>query len=136
MFENGDRVKISRNDKDAIVLKTDGNSVLVYEVETGQMQTHSQHNLYNPTDSAYIVRQHADTWCSVRMGEYMFLLCVGAAGADDTNPSVLVMDMKKGVIVHKSDDEIINMIRETSDAYDDDYTDDQLMFDFTRNEYI
>ena len=87
------------------------------------------------TDDAYIVRRHKDTWCSVRMGRCMFLLCIGAASASCVNPSVLVMDMETGKIVFKSDDEIIGMIRETSEIPDG-ITDDAMMFDYARNEYI
>lgn len=134
--EIGDRVKLHRNENDAVVIDVDGELCTVYNRTQKEIQVISYNNLYNPVDAAYIVRQHADTWCSVRMRDYMFLLCIGAAGASDEKPSVLIMDMKKGRTVHKSDNEIINMIRETSDAYDEDYTDDQIMFDFTRNEYI
>ena len=93
-------------------------------------------------DKAEIIRTHEDTWCSVRMGDYMFLLCIGARGASDTKPSVIVVDMKfdlsnpnKARIVFKSDDEIIQMIRETSEV-DASISDDDLMYDFARNEYI
>ena len=87
------------------------------------------------TDDAYIVRRHKDTWCSVRMGDYMFLLCVGAAGGSDTNPSVLIVNMETGKIIFRNDSEIIDMIRETSEV-EDNITDDDLMFDYARNEYI
>ncbi|MDE0554971.1 MAG: hypothetical protein OXI24_12180 [Candidatus Poribacteria bacterium] len=135
--EIGDRVKLHRNDNDAVVIDVEGELCTVYNRTQKEIQVISFNNLYDPVDSAYIVRQHADTWASLRMGKYMFLCCIGAASVNDDNASVLIMDMKSGKIAHKSDNEIIQMIRENDDSDSpDDYTDDEMMFDYTRNEYI
>ena len=139
MFEIGDRVQLSWNGKDAVILGITSDKVKVYALDSGTIHEELNHNkVYKQSDEAYIVRQHADTWCSVRMGKYMYLLCIGAESVNDDSASVVIMDMKKGVIVHKSDDEIIQMIRENRDASDDegDYSDDEMMFDYARNEYI
>ena len=139
-FKTGDRVKLTYNENDCIVLsQVSTTDYRIYNKASGVIQIIHETKLYNDTENpdAYIVRKHANTWCSVRMGDYLFMLCVGAAGASDKNPSVLVMHMKDGVIVHKSDDEIIAMIRENDDSDSpDDYSDDDMMFDYARNEYI
>ena len=84
---------------------------------------------------AEIIRKHKDTWASVSMGDYMFLLCIGAKHASDSNPSVVVVNMETGKIVFKSDDEILGMVRECTDV-DVNVSDDSMMYDFAQDEYI
>ena len=86
-------------------------------------------------NEAKIIRQHKDTWASVDMGDYMFLLCIGAKDASDSNPSVIVVNMETEKIAFQSDSEIIDMIRETT-GLGGDVSDDELMYDYAQNEYI
>ena len=86
-------------------------------------------------NEAKIIRTHKDTWCSIELGGYVFLLCIGAAGASDTSPSVVVVDTEARAIAVKTDNEIIDMIRETREV-EDNVTDTDLIVDFARDEYM
>lgn len=73
------------------------------------------------------------SWETIRLGDFIFCCCVGASGASNTDPSVIIVDMETERIVHRSDNKIIEMIRAT---HDEDYTDylcnHEMMFNFCK----
>ena len=81
---------------------------------------------------AEIIRQHKETWASVRIGDFMYLCGVFDVGGKAIG-ECLIMDMNTKRIVQRSD-AIINMVRKTQE--DQELSDDVLMYEFARCEYI
>ena len=82
---------------------------------------------------AEIVRTHKDTWASVRVGDFMYLCGVFDSADGKASGECLIVDMNTEQIVQRSD-AIINMVRETQE--DQELSDDVLMYEFARCEYI
>lgn len=122
--------KIQDIDKHAGTNKREKRHIFVLDFIKTAINNHSEEvkdaPRFDDYDNAEIVRCHRDSYSSVRMGDFMYILC---------GDSVLIMNMETGRIVHKSDNEIIDMIRETSDV-DEDTSDNSMMFDYCRDEYM
>ena len=80
---------------------------------------------------AEIVRTHKDTWFSVIMGDNMFL-CLSEEGH---YPTCCVVSMsEERIVTPDTTGQIIKMVRETQE--DQELSDDVLMYEFARCEYI
>ena len=80
---------------------------------------------------AEIVRTHKDTWFSVRMGDNM-ILCLSEEGH---YPTCCVVSMsEERIVTPDTTGQIIKMVRETQE--DQELSDDVLMYEFARCEYI
>jgi len=85
-------------------------------------------------NSEALIRTHNDTWASVRVGDFMYLC--GILEGDVSNPSgatCCIVDMVNECIVAPSQP-IIDMARAQTDDYES--SDDVLMYEFARREYI
>lgn len=130
----GEVVRQNSDNSEWAILEVGENNYRVLSLKTGKKKRIAFHAVHKERDAAYVVRTHGDSWASVRMRNYMFLLCIGASGAMNTDASVLVVDMETQKIVVESD-EILQMVMESSEASDE-VTDDEMMYEFARNEYI
>ena len=80
---------------------------------------------------AEIIRTHKDTWFSARMGDNM-ILCLAKEGH---YPTCCVVSMsEERIVTSDTTGQIIEMVRDTQD--DQESSDDVLMYEFARNQYI